>query len=245
MIQKINESVMRGGGPIRVLYPGLVTGKKDTGIGSIGRIDHAYFKGDHIVRMHPHVNDEILSYFRTGKTEHKDSEGYVEIIGKSRLMLMKAGKIFYHEEHIMDEGEPMEGLQIFIRPGNKDLQPQVIFLDLDELHSINKWRLLASPLSDSTFQFSSKTWIYDLKLINATISLPKLENDQLTYLLYVFNGCISVNKEIVLTKKQALVIIEEDTLIIDCEQEAELVLFVTDENAEYYAEGMYSGNQIG
>lgn len=242
MLQKIDESVMAGGGPIKVLYPGLKTQKRDTGIGSIGRIDHAYFKGNHVVPMHPHVNDEILSYFRSGKTEHRDSEGIVEFIGKNKLMLMKAGKLFYHEERMFDEGEAMEGLQIFIRPGSKDLKPEVLFLDLEDLHSENKWRLLASPTTETTFQFSSQTWVYDMRLVANSTTLPRPAQKNLTYLLYVFNGNILVNEDIHLGKRESLIIKEEE-ITISTDSEAELVVFVTDEDAKYFSEGMFSGNK--
>ena len=242
MLQKIDESIMQGNGPIKILFPGLKTENQDTGIGSIGRIDHAYFKGNHVVPMHPHVNDEILSYFRSGKTEHSDSEGITELIGKNKLMLMKAGKLFYHEERMFDEGEPMEGLQIFIRPGSKDLKPEVLFLDLEELHSENKWRLLASPTKETTFQFSSKTWIYDMKLINSSTTLPKPLQKNLTYLLYVFNGNVIVNNDITLEKRESLIIKEEE-IEISTNSQAELVVFITEEDSEYFSEGMYSGNK--
>jgi hypothetical protein len=233
---------MQGNGPIKILFPGLKTENQDTGIGSIGRIDHAYFKGNHVVPMHPHVNDEILSYFRSGKTEHSDSEGITELIGKNKLMLMKAGKLFYHEERMFDEGEAMEGLQIFIRPGSKDLKPEVLFLDLEELHSENKWRLLASPTKETTFQFSSQTWIYDMKLINSSTTLPRPLQENLTYLLYVFNGNVIVNGAITLEKRESLIIKEEE-IVISTNSQAELVVFITDEDSEYFSEGMYSGNK--
>jgi hypothetical protein len=225
------------------LYPGLAVSKTDTGIGSIGRIDHAKIHGNTVIPMHPHINDEILSYFRSGKAAHKDSEGFVEFIGKNKLMLMKAGKSFYHEEKMIDEGEPLEGLQIFIRPGKKDLQPEVIFLDLENLHSENKWRLLASPTAATTFQFSSQTWLYDIKLLkNTSTGLPELSKNNLTCLLYVFNGVVKVNGDINLEKREGLVIKNEE-IIIEATDEAELVLFVTDEEAEIYDGGMYSGNK--
>lgn len=244
MLIKIDETAMMGRGPIRVLYPGLNISKNDTGIGSIGRIDHAHFIGNQIVPMHQHVNDEILSYFRSGKTEHKDSESNVEFIGKNKLMLMKAGHSFYHEEKMIDEGEPMEGLQIFIRPGVKDLNPEVLFLDLDETYSQNKWRLLASPTSETKFQFSSQTWIYDMKLAkNNVIQLPKISSDNLTFLLYVFKGSATINNTIFLNKKESLVIQNEDVLITT-DSETEVVLFVTNENADYFEDGMFSGNKM-
>lgn len=194
--------------------------------------------------MHPHINDEILSYFRTGKAEHSDSEGFVKTVGGNTLMLMKAGKLFYHEEKIMGEGEPLEGLQIFIRPGKKDLRPEVTFLELETLHSENAWRLLASPAEETAFQFSSQTWLYDMKLLkNSSATLPKLPKDDLTCLLYVFNGSVRINGDIALSKMESLVIKNENITIESTKVHAELVLFVTDETAEIYHGGMFSGNQ--
>ncbi len=244
MLQKIDKSNLIDKGFIKILYPGLAVSKKDSGIGSIGRIDHAYISGNHTIPMHQHINDEILSYFRTGKGEHRDSEGFVEIIGKNKLMLMKAGISFYHEEKMIDEGEPLEGLQIFIRPGKKDLQPQVVFLNLENLHSEDKWRLIASPSDETKFQFSSQTWIYDMKLLkDASVSLPVLQKNNLTCLLYVFKGNVKVNDDVTLVKKDSLIIKNEE-ITIEAADESELVLFITDEEAEIFDDGMYSGNRV-
>ncbi|WP_439695827.1 pirin family protein [Mucilaginibacter sp. AW1-7] len=243
MLQKISNSLFVGNGPIKILYPGLAVSNTDTGIGSIGRIDHPEIHGNTVIKMHPHINDEILSYFRIGKAEHSDSEGFVKMIGKKTLMLMKAGKSFYHEEKIIGESEPLEGLQIFIRPGKKDLQPEVVFLDLETIHSENKWRLLASPTSATTFQFSSQTWLYDMKLLGGSSSeIPELPKNGLTALLYVFQGAIRVNESIDLKKKEAIVF-KDEHIVITAPKDAELVLFVTDEEGEIFKGGMYSGNQ--
>ncbi|MCG2617000.1 pirin family protein [Terrimonas sp. NA20] len=244
MLQKISNSAFKGHGPIQVLYPGLSMADNDSGIGSIGRIDHAHFEGKFHIAMHPHINDEILSYFRTGKVRHLDSEGFSETIGGKRLMLMKAGRRFYHEEDIDGEAEAQEGLQIFIRPGEKDLEPKVLFEDLDELYSENEWRLLASPEPASELQFSSKTWIYDIKLHKeVVVPLPSLPAKDLTGLLYVFNGSVLVNQTVGLNKKEAIIFRQEE-LSIHGDTDTELVLFLTDETASIFKRGMYSGNQV-
>lgn len=244
MLQKISHDTFRGHGPIKTLYPGAVLSNVDTGLGSIGRIDHAFFKGHQRIAMHPHVNDEIFSYFRTGKVHHLDSEGFKATIGGKHLMLMKAGKLFYHEENIDGAEEPQEGLQIFIRPGQKDLKPEVIFHDLDELHSENRWRLLASPTSETAFQFSSQTWLYDVKLSKGKIlELPELPNQNLTALLYVYQGAIEINQKLPLVKQDA-VIIKDEKISIQTEHGCELVLFLTDEQASIYSGGMFSGNKF-
>ncbi len=243
MLQKITQEAFESHGPIRILYPGLSMAGQDSGIGSIGRIDHASVHGRQHIAMHPHINDEILSYFRKGKVEHVDSEGYKDTVGGNRLMLMKAGKLFYHEEFIDGQTEPFEGLQIFIRPGKKDLQPEVIFQDLQQHDSENEWRLLASPTPGTTLRFSSQTWLYDVKLsAGETLSLPELPEEGLTALLYVYQGSVEANHDITLHKRESLVFSNE-TVSVQTVRGAELVLFFTNTNAAIFKDGMYSGNK--
>jgi quercetin 2,3-dioxygenase len=244
MIHKIDLSQKRGNSHISILYPGLAAGNTDSGIGSIGRIDQASIPPGVTIRMHPHVNDEILSYFRSGRVMHTDSEGFTEYITPTRLMLMKAGKVFYHEEQMLNTGENMQGLQIFIRPGQKDLKPEVIFKTLNQVHSFNAWRLLASPDSGTELRFSSTTWIYDCTLTDtAPFHLPSMPQPGLTALLYVFRGSIAVNPQLSVRAGESLLIKAEAVSFTSADR-AELVLFLTDEEAPSFARGMYSGNQL-
>jgi len=152
MIKKISNSEKKGNSHISVLYPGNSLKINDSGVGSIGRIDQANINGGTTIKMHPHINDEILSYFRTGNVEHLDSGGNRAIITRKKLMLMKSGKAFHHEEKIENK---LEGLQIFIRPKTADYEPKVLFYDLENEDSINNWRILASYISSKNPHFNS------------------------------------------------------------------------------------------
>ncbi|MCA4776484.1 pirin family protein [Empedobacter stercoris] len=241
MIEKIGNDRKVGNSHIKILYPGsIIENSNDSGVASIGRIDHANISGATTIKMHPHINDDILSYFRAGYAVHTDSEGFQAIVSKNKLMLMKAGKLFFHEEAMP---EPLEGLQIFIRPKSKDLKPEVVFQDLNEANSVDSWRLLASPTEQTQLQFSSETWIYDTKLTNGkTIELPDLPTNELTGLLYVFQGNVMLNNDINLQKGES-VLFKNEQIDINALETSELVLFFTDENSEYYDGGMYSGNK--
>ena len=93
MIRKLGNDKKVGNAHIRILYPGVAfKNSKDTGLGTIGRIDHAQLAGGVTIKMHPHINDDILSYFRTGYAQHIDSEGFEAEVSRHKLMLMKAGK---------------------------------------------------------------------------------------------------------------------------------------------------------
>ncbi|MNU03515.1 hypothetical protein D3C72_2475700 [compost metagenome] len=59
----------------------------------------------------------------------------------------------------------------------------------------------------------------------------------------MFKGAITVNENISLAKKDSL-LIKDEPVSIAASADAELVLFVTDENGAIFKGGMYSGNQI-
>src|SRR5699024_2897063 len=80
MIKKMDASVktgkQRGGFGIEILYPGAAfSNPTDSGLAGIGRIDQARVNPGTLIPMHPHRNDEILTYIRTGRVKHTDSGG--------------------------------------------------------------------------------------------------------------------------------------------------------------------------
>lgn len=240
MIKKITNLEKFGNSHISILFPGNAIDQNDTGIGSIGRIDQANIGGGTTIKMHPHINDEILSYFRIGNVIHTDSANNTETISRKKLMLMKAGKVFYHEEQILDK---LEGLQIFIRPKTKNYNPEVIFHELENENSVNQWRLLASSNTKTKIQFTSETEIYDIQIDNNEIyKTPISELENAILILYVFQGQIAVENDLTLTKGECI-IFDEKQLSFNTNSTAELVFFVTNKNQECFKEGMFSGNQ--
>jgi quercetin 2,3-dioxygenase len=238
MLHKFSISDKYGNEHIAILYPGNITNSSDSGLGAIGRIDQAKISHKTVIKMHPHSNDEILSYFRKGNVMHKDSAGISKQLNSTTLMLMKAGTVFYHEEEIQDY---LEGLQLFFRPREENAKPEVTFATLDKEFSTNTWRLIASPNNDSYLQLTTNTWLYDTLLEeNKLLSIP--HNEKATVkLLYVFQGEIMAN-DIKLTKGESL-LIRDEKVLVKTETSAELVLFETNENDSCYVNGMFSGNK--
>jgi redox-sensitive bicupin YhaK (pirin superfamily) len=241
MIQKIDLSQKYGNSHISILYPGQSFGINDSGIGSIGRIDQADIQGGTTIKMHPHINDEILSYFRVGKVIHTDSAGITETISRKKLMLMKSGNVFHHEEKII---ERLEGLQIFIRPMTADYEPEILFLDLESEDSINIWRLLASNSKNTKLNFTSETEVFDITITESkSFSLPQTDIKNAIFILYTFQGNMKVNDSILLSKGEC-VIFDETNINFSTNSKAEVVLFVTNKNQDCFKQGMFSGNKI-
>ncbi|HZH64127.1 MAG TPA: pirin family protein [Flavisolibacter sp.] len=237
-------SKQHGGFGIEILYPGTFNPKaNDTGIGTIGRIDQAKVMPGTLIPMHPHRDDEILTYLRSGMVKHLDSEGITEIISGSKLMMMNAGARFYHEELVLEEGGVLEGLQIFIRPGQHALQPQVQFYDLPEKYSTNKWRKIAGNEDGYPLEIRSDTQIQDIRLEKGSKeTLPITPGENQSILLYVFDGKIQVNDELILEKGES-VLIENSSPAFKAIETSDVVLFITNKGATYFERGMYSGNQ--
>ncbi|GGB72816.1 hypothetical protein GCM10007424_10970 [Flavobacterium suaedae] len=247
MLTKIDNTLkygkQHGGLGIQILYPGLVMPElNDTGFSTIGRIDQAHITPGTLIPMHPHRDDEILTYLRSGKVLHKDSEGYSDIISNQKLMMMNAGSTFYHEEKTLKEGDVLEGLQIFIRPETGGLQPQVQFYQLSEANSINQWRKIAGKRNDYPLQIRSNTWILDMQLQQGEETfLPEFAIENSSFLFYLFKGDIQVNTNVQLSTGESAIIENEDP-IFTANETSDIVLFITQKNATYFEGGMYSGN---
>jgi len=246
MLTKIDTSIkygkQHGGFGIQILYPGLIRPElKDTGFSTLGRIDHARITPGTLIPMHPHKDDEILTYLRSGSVKHRDSEGFTNIISSQNIMMMNAGANFYHEERV-EHGAVLEGLQVFIRPETGGLKPQVQFHQLQEIYSNNQWRKIAGKGGEYPLQIRSNTWLMDLRLEKGQeVFLPVVHAENITFLFYVFNGEIQVNGSMLLTTGES-VLIEKENPLFSALETTDIVLFITQTDAVHFDEGMYSGN---
>jgi redox-sensitive bicupin YhaK (pirin superfamily) len=247
MVTKIDNTIKYGkqhrGFGIQILYPGLIRPQlRDTGFSTIGRIDHARIIPGTLIPMHPHRDDEILTYLRSGNVKHLDSEGYTDIISNHKLMLMNAGARFEHEERVLEECGVLEGLQIFIRPETADLPPQVQFHQMPEIYSNNLWRKIAGKGDDYPLQIRSNTWLMDLRLENGEeIVLPEAPSENCAFLFYVFDGKINVNETMSLAAGESA-LVEMESPIFRAVETSDVVLFITQTDAVHFDGGMYSGN---
>lgn len=219
--------------------PGLIwqdTTLDDFAFGALSRIDHAKLGKGAFVKMHEHINDEILSYMWDGEMLHKDSGGTEIMISPSKHMLMNAGKSFFHEE--TTPNGTVEMLQIFIRPTEADLEPKVQFFDTDNKNE--NWKLIAGPKESSApLELRQNIMVYDAHAKKgATLEVPQLEN--YTPWLYVMNGTARVGRE-TLYKGDAITGNNEELHGIELMEDTTLVLFLVDLNAPMTFSGNFSG----
>lgn len=235
--------LVRDHGPfqLRRIHPGVALGPTDdAGFGGLGLIDHARLQPGLVVKMHEHRNDEIISYLRSGRMQHTDSAGRNEVISPDRLMVMNAGAGFSHEEAVLGD-DPIEMLQIFVRPEAANMEPSVQFVSLDKTKSIDRWRLLAGPLGSAAPSFVRQAiYLYDTHLsAGGSIDLPTVPG--FDRWLYVFRGAVSVGNELAETYTALTISADQTTFAVTARLETDLVLFLVDRQASFSRAGTMSG----
>ena len=245
-LMKLDRSMKRkhgsGGFGIEILHPGLALNDGDSGIGAIGRIDQAHITPGTVIRMHPHRDDEILTYVRRGRMLHRDTVGHAEEISSQRLMLMNAGHTFQHEEKVPTEGGVLEALQIFVRPRERDLEPMVQFREFETAVSENRWRLIAGPSDVAPLVFRAQAWVHDNRLeAGRETALPPAPTKDATRLLYVFGGRTSLGGDDSDKQVKALCLTPRNTV----SRRRRTPIWCSSpptRSAPVFAGGMFSGN---
>lgn len=227
-------------GPISItrIQPGDIFNGKSTdfAFGPLAIIDHAVMKKRITIKMHEHVNDEILSYLSAGVMYHKDSAGLEVPITPGNLMMMNAGKSFWHEEKV--EENEVEMLQIFVRPNKTDLPANIQFHDKPVDN--RNWYVMVGPVgSDAPLFVRQNVYILDAHpQAGEDLEIPQYEG--YTPFLYVMDGEIAI-QDLTIGKQEAVTDLVHPLPRLVANEDSIIVLFFVDLNAEMSMDGTISG----
>lgn len=93
------------------------------GFANLRVINHDIIQADKGFAPHSHQNMEIITYIIQGAVSHQDNMGNETIIRAGEIQLMSAGKGVTHSEFNRATKEPLELLQIWILPNQKNTKP--------------------------------------------------------------------------------------------------------------------------
>jgi len=117
---------------------------------------------------HPHDNMEIVTIPLLGALEHKDFMGHIEVLTPGEIQIMSAGSGLRHSEYNHSESEPVNLLQIWVLPKEKDIEPRYNQRVFDDEGKKNKFQTLVSPDKEN----NDTMWINQ----NAYFSLAKIDS---------------------------------------------------------------------
>ena len=189
---------------ILVHSPGFaIPDYNDHGYGPLTVIGESFMAPDTWIGMHPHNNDEIISWVPDGVMRHNDSNNNQLVTDTDHLMIMNAGKEFWHEERTLATDPPLRMLQIFVRPYAVDLKPAIQHGEMEKWVP-NQWRQVFGPEnSGSAFYVRNEVTMYDLRIqANEGADFPIREGYDIYFMTYT--GEIKVNEKVLVFQDKAL-----------------------------------------
>jgi redox-sensitive bicupin YhaK (pirin superfamily) len=174
---------------------------------------------------HPHDNMEIVTIPLSGALEHKDSTGGGGIIYTGDVQVMSAGSGLTHSEFNPSDTEPVNLLQIWIFPKERDIKPRYDQRTFDPKDRINKINTVVSPLKNNGSLYLNQ---------DAYFSLVKLDkNKEVEYemnttgnglYIFVIDGHIKTSDE-ELNKRDGIGLENLETTYIKAIENSE-ILFI-------------------
>ena len=109
-------------------------------------------------QTHPHKNMEIVSIPLKGLLAHGDSKKNSRTITVGDIQVMSAGTGIYHSEMNGSKSEPVEFLQIWIIPKERNTHPLYQDYDIRPLLRKNELALIVSPDGDAPAKMLQQAW---------------------------------------------------------------------------------------
>lgn len=218
-------SVPQGGFTININFPGHnIPGREDHGYGPLSVIAESLLEPGTWIRLHEHANEDIISWVPGGVMRHNDLTVGELVADSDHLMIMNAGRSFWHEERTLTEDPHLRMLQIFVRPHSLDMEPHIQHGKL-EPPVMGQWRHLFGPEgAGAPFSVRNEVHLYDIRLDEgASAELPSLPRWD-TY-FYLFTGDVEVDGTR-FGEAESGMLTEEDALTVKAHEDTLLVAFL-------------------
>nr|WP_250874277.1 pirin family protein [Halomarina rubra] len=169
-----DHSVDQGRFRTNFYFPGRsLPDHDDHGYGPLATVVESFMDPETLIPMHPHRNEEIISWVPAGVMRHDDREGNELVTDADHLLVMGAGEGFWHEERTLASDPSLRMLQIFVRPHSLDLPATIQHEPLPE--SVDgEWRHLFGPTgSDAPLSVRNAIHLHDAHLDSGdSVALP-------------------------------------------------------------------------
>ena len=173
---------------------------------------------------HGHRDMEIITYILEGELQHRDSMGTGSIIQRGDAQRMSAGTGVMHSEANPSSQSPVHLLQIWILPGERDLQPEYEQKKFADEEKRNRLRLIVSPDgSDGSVKILQDARIYASLIDDGQEVVHSLADGRGAW-LQVANGSVSLNGTS-LAPGDGAAVSHESELRIRAQEAAEVLLF--------------------
>lgn len=197
---------------------------KHMGFRSLRVLNDDIIQGGGGFPFHAHDNMEIFSYVTEGALEHKDSMGNGSVLRRGDVQLMSAGTGVEHSEFNHLKDGPTHLYQIWIRPAQKNLEPNYQERHYDDGELADQLKVIVSPDGrDGSLVIRQDATIYAGRLAAGTTATLDVAAERHIW-VQVLSGRITVDGEN-LESGDAASRGEAGNLNIAAESDAEVLVF--------------------
>ncbi len=172
---------------------------------------------------HPHDNMEIVSIPLSGALHHQDSTGRDKVINTNDVQIMSGGKGISHSEFNASPTDPVNFLQIWVFPKEKNIDPRYEQKTFAPEGRKNKFQVVVSPEDKEAVWINQDAYFSLGNFDKGTTAEYKIRKNGNGVYAFILNGSATVNGE-ALEKRDAVGISETDLLTIEASSDVEILL---------------------
>ena len=174
-------------------------------------------------QTHPHKNMEIVSIPLKGKLEHGDSKKNNRVISVGDIQVMSAGTGIFHSEVNGSKEDPVEFLQIWIMPRERNTRPVYQDFSIRELERKNELALIISPDGSTPASLLQDTW-FSIGKVEAgkKLGYHTHQSHAGTY-LFLIEGEVKVGDDI-LSRRDGMEIFETNSFELETLKDSHILL---------------------
>ncbi|MDG1291582.1 MAG: pirin family protein [Flavobacteriaceae bacterium] len=173
---------------------------------------------------HPHDNMEIITIPLAGDLEHKDSMGNVGAINEGEIQVMSAGTGVYHSEYNKNPDKPINLLQLWVMPKEKNVAPRYDQKSVRELKKNNAFYQVLSPnIDDDGMWIHQDAWFHLGDFEKATETIYRIKKEGNGVYVFVIEGTIKIGDQ-QLNKRDALGVWEAEFISFEVQPQSKILL---------------------
>jgi len=173
---------------------------------------------------HPHDNMEIVSIPLAGALAHKDSMGSEKVIITGDVQIMSAGSGLQHSEYNVSKTDPVNFLQIWVFPKERNIEPRYDQKTFNAADRKNKFQVAVSPQKDNSSLWINQDAYFSLGNIEAgkNISYNIQHKGNGAYMFLIYGSVDAAGTK--LNKRDALGIEDAENINIKAFTDSEILV---------------------
>jgi redox-sensitive bicupin YhaK (pirin superfamily) len=173
--------------------------------------------------LHPHRDNEVVTYCASGEFRHADEHGKGGILKKGWVQHTTVGRGMWHSEINNLPDAPLRFLQMWFLPAVRDSEPKVEQMAVEQTERTNRFLPLVSNVHPGTLPILSDARVFSCFLEKGKTAAHFLEAGRGVYLYVLEGGPVQIDGQ-VLPALAAAKISDELEIKPLAREDAELIL---------------------